>query len=247
MTLKTSLFLAVVSSYEYVELQVIVIPPAELSKRRGRSVSAGSHFFPHSPHHKPTIASELPQISDPGHCHLIFVFNSFLGSAMADNPPTAPDSSNRGRGSGRRRGRGGAPGGRSEVQHNPGDGAGKASKSRGRGGKTPGDRNKKKGDKEEQTHEVQPSATATLGTKQVAAATDDADDGEVCFICASAVEHTSVSPCNHRTCHICALRLRALYKNKGCAHCRVSGLYFGSPRILGDPHGPPLLSIDRIG
>jgi hypothetical protein len=30
-----------------------------------------------------------------------------------------------------------------------------------------------------------------------------------------------VSPCNHRTCHICALRLRALYKNKACAHCRV--------------------------
>jgi hypothetical protein len=30
-----------------------------------------------------------------------------------------------------------------------------------------------------------------------------------------------VSPCNHRTCHICALRLRALYKNRGCAHCRV--------------------------
>lgn len=50
----------------------------------------------------------------------------------------------------------------------------------------------------------------------------DADDGEVCFICASRVEHTSVSPCNHRTCHICALRLRALYKTKACAHCRVS-------------------------
>jgi ribosome assembly protein 4 len=57
--------------------------------------------------------------------------------------------------------------------------------------------------------------------KPVEAATDDADDGEVCFICASPVEHTSVSPCNHRTCHICALRLRALYKNKACAHCRV--------------------------
>jgi hypothetical protein len=54
-----------------------------------------------------------------------------------------------------------------------------------------------------------------------AAAADDADDGEICFICASDVEHTSVSPCNHRTCHICALRLRALYKNKACAHCRV--------------------------
>jgi hypothetical protein len=31
----------------------------------------------------------------------------------------------------------------------------------------------------------------------------------------------SVAPCNHRTCHICALRLRALYKTKACAHCRV--------------------------
>lgn len=63
-------------------------------------------------------------------------------------------------------------------------------------------------------------ATAT-GKQLVTAATDEPDDGEVCFICASTVEHTSVAPCNHRTCHICALRLRALYKNKACAHCRV--------------------------
>lgn len=48
------------------------------------------------------------------------------------------------------------------------------------------------------------------------------DDAEVCFICASPVIHQAVSPCNHRTCHICALRLRALYKSKACAHCRVS-------------------------
>jgi hypothetical protein len=47
-------------------------------------------------------------------------------------------------------------------------------------------------------------------------------DGEVCFICASPVIHTAVAPCNHRTCHICSLRMRALYKNKACAHCRVS-------------------------
>lgn len=46
-------------------------------------------------------------------------------------------------------------------------------------------------------------------------------EGEVCFICASPVEHTSVAPCNHRTCHICALRMRALYKTRDCAHCRV--------------------------
>lgn len=47
------------------------------------------------------------------------------------------------------------------------------------------------------------------------------DDAEVCFICASPVQHTAIAPCNHRTCHICSLRLRALYKTKTCAHCRT--------------------------
>jgi hypothetical protein len=51
------------------------------------------------------------------------------------------------------------------------------------------------------------------------------EDGEVCFICASPVIHHAVAPCNHRTCHICSLRMRALYKNKACAHCRVSGKF----------------------
>lgn len=48
------------------------------------------------------------------------------------------------------------------------------------------------------------------------------EEADVCFICASSVVHGSVAPCNHRTCHICALRLRALYKTTACAHCRVS-------------------------
>lgn len=47
------------------------------------------------------------------------------------------------------------------------------------------------------------------------------EEGEVCFICASPIEHTSIAPCNHQTCHICALRLRALYKTRACAHCRT--------------------------
>ena len=51
---------------------------------------------------------------------------------------------------------------------------------------------------------------------------EDDVEAEVCFICASPVVHNSVAPCNHRTCHICALRMRALYKTKACAHCRVS-------------------------
>ncbi|KAF4457422.1 e3 ubiquitin ligase, partial [Fusarium albosuccineum] len=47
------------------------------------------------------------------------------------------------------------------------------------------------------------------------------DDGEVCFICANPVAHHSIAPCNHTTCHICGLRMRALYKTKDCAHCRT--------------------------
>lgn len=47
------------------------------------------------------------------------------------------------------------------------------------------------------------------------------EDSEVCFICASPIDHISVAPCNHQTCHICALRLRALYKTRACAHCRT--------------------------
>ncbi|KAJ5584717.1 uncharacterized protein N7459_004517 [Penicillium hispanicum] len=145
---------------------------------------------------------------------------------MADNPPTAPGSSGPGRG-GRRRGRGGAPpSGRTDAPRNLSDGASRGSKSRGRGGKGSGGRDKQRGADGTHDQESQPpSTTATVTTKPLPAATDDADDGEICFICASTVEHTSVSPCNHRTCHICALRLRALYKNKGCAHCRTESSF----------------------
>lgn len=50
----------------------------------------------------------------------------------------------------------------------------------------------------------------------------DGSEAEVCFICANPVAHHSIAPCNHKTCHICGLRMRALYKTKDCAHCRVS-------------------------
>ena len=55
--------------------------------------------------------------------------------------------------------------------------------------------------------------------------TEDDAEAEVCFICASPVVHNSVAPCNHRTCHICALRLRALYKTRACAHCRTEAKF----------------------
>lgn len=59
---------------------------------------------------------------------------------------------------------------------------------------------------------------------------DVPDDAELCFICANVVSHHSIAPCNHTTCHICGLRMRALYKDQNCAHCRVrSSMY-----LLGD-------------
>lgn len=50
---------------------------------------------------------------------------------------------------------------------------------------------------------------------------EDDDDAEVCFICAEPIHFSAVTACNHRTCHICALRLRALYRNFTCAYCKT--------------------------
>ena len=72
------------------------------------------------------------------------------------------------------------------------------------------------------TDEAEAEVAPARATVPVILGTDeDAEEGEVCFICASPVQHTAVAPCNHRSCHICSLRLRALYKQKNCAHCRT--------------------------
>jgi hypothetical protein len=46
----------------------------------------------------------------------------------------------------------------------------------------------------------------------------------VCWICAEPVKYYSISDCDHRTCHVCALRLRALYRKMECAFCKVRGV-----------------------
>ncbi|KAF8495377.1 hypothetical protein JB92DRAFT_2747842 [Gautieria morchelliformis] len=48
----------------------------------------------------------------------------------------------------------------------------------------------------------------------------ESEDGTVCWICAELVKIYSLSECNHRTCHVCALRLRALYKRMDCTFCK---------------------------
>ncbi|CAE7199328.1 unnamed protein product [Rhizoctonia solani] len=45
-------------------------------------------------------------------------------------------------------------------------------------------------------------------------------DEKICWICAEPVKFYALSECNHRTCHVCALRLRALYKRTDCTFCK---------------------------
>lgn len=77
----------------------------------------------------------------------------------------------------------------------------------------------------EKEKETEP--TASEGAETSTAAEEGAPalpEVDLCFICAEPVKLYSVASCNHRTCHICAIRLRALYKKTECTFCKVSGL-----------------------
>lgn len=120
----------------------------------------------------------------------------------------------------------------------PPNARGRGGRSRGRGGNAGGNtsrgargdsRSQPKGNSEDSKDNVAaavdpaslPKAPVTIPAAGGADGEEDDVEAEVCFICASPVIHQSVAPCNHRTCHICSLRMRALYKGKECAHCRV--------------------------
>ncbi|KZT71337.1 hypothetical protein DAEQUDRAFT_724287 [Daedalea quercina L-15889] len=69
----------------------------------------------------------------------------------------------------------------------------------------------------------------------------EADDGALCWICAEPVKYWSLSECNHRTCHVCALRLRALYKKQDCTFCKESQpsvIFTTSPDALWSSYTP---------
>lgn len=62
------------------------------------------------------------------------------------------------------------------------------------------------------------------GEENVNGAQDDEEDEEeeeFCYICAEPVRYWVLGTCNHRTCHVCSLRLRALYKKRECTFCKV--------------------------
>lgn len=133
--------------------------------------------------------------------------------------PTGPAADSPSRPRGRRGGRGGRGRGRGDG---PGLGPQRGgNRSRGRGGNNA---NVSSGRQETETsaHSSQAPSTLTQSKPEAGADADADDDAEVCFICANPIQHHAIAPCNHVTCHICALRMRALYKNKGCPHCRTA-------------------------
>ncbi|KAI0823569.1 hypothetical protein BC628DRAFT_1420857 [Trametes gibbosa] len=68
--------------------------------------------------------------------------------------------------------------------------------------------------------EKKPLTLAEDAKESENADTSATEDGTVCWICAEPVKYWSISECNHRTCHVCALRLRALYKKMECTFCK---------------------------
>lgn len=63
-------------------------------------------------------------------------------------------------------------------------------------------------------------ADVQVESESIVPPAEEQEDGEVCFICAEPIKLYSVPPCNHRVCHICSVRLRALWKNSNCAFCK---------------------------
>lgn len=75
-------------------------------------------------------------------------------------------------------------------------------------------------DRRAQVLAVNARAAAMAKAADEAGETDQ--DGEICFICAEGpVQYWSVGECNHRTCHTCSIRLRALYKKNECTFCKT--------------------------
>ncbi|KDQ50095.1 hypothetical protein JAAARDRAFT_142501 [Jaapia argillacea MUCL 33604] len=91
------------------------------------------------------------------------------------------------------------------------------------------------------TEEPEPIQEAAVGAETDAQTAEAADEGPVCWICAEPVKYYSVSECNHRTCHVCALRLRALYKKLECTFCKEpqpSVIFTTSIDALFSSYGP---------
>jgi len=69
--------------------------------------------------------------------------------------------------------------------------------------------------------EIDSSSKNTENPTDLQQPDDASQEQDLCWICAEPIKYYAVSECNHRTCHVCALRLRALYKKLDCTFCKV--------------------------
>lgn len=105
----------------------------------------------------------------------------------------------------------------SHVQQTQKDAKGRNKSRRGRGGAGRGNASKSAPVGNAATE----AAAQLAATAKAMADAAPEEEGDLCWICAEPVKYYSISQCNHRTCHVCALRLRALYKKTECTFCKV--------------------------
>ncbi|KAH6675242.1 zinc finger protein [Plectosphaerella plurivora] len=124
-----------------------------------------------------------------------------------------------------------APDETNSTRSNRGRGRGRGDGSRGNASRGRGQRPRGRGNDTPRAGAAEPAANAptqgdapppTVEGKAPEGVPATAEGDEVCFICADPIKFHSVAPCNHKTCHICGLRMRALYKTKDCPHCRTA-------------------------
>lgn len=83
-----------------------------------------------------------------------------------------------------------------------------------------------------QEHLLQTSATINTRLMSMMQASESLEDQEedddhdpdnlkYCFICTEPIKIYALGSCDHRYCHLCSLRLRALYKDMKCSMCKV--------------------------
>ncbi|KAE8216676.1 hypothetical protein CF327_g148 [Tilletia walkeri] len=148
---------------------------------------------------------------------------AFGGSITSDPTDTTnpPPSSQRGGRSGGRGG-GGSGGGGGGNSNSGRKGKQRANEHGRSGGATPSHT-----DPEAHSTSAQRAAESHAASAAAAVIRADAEaikadpNAEYCFICAEPITYYSVAPCDHRTCHVCAIRLRALYKKMECTFCKT--------------------------
>lgn len=77
------------------------------------------------------------------------------------------------------------------------------------------------GHKNQRSRRTKPKTTSEIPKEEQKVQVESDDEGELCFICTEPVITFAVAQCDHRTCHRCTLRLRALYETRNCAYCKV--------------------------